>query len=57
MTLVLVMVGRKFSYPIDTMLVMSLDPEKQRAAKRRYYEKNRDVYRAKNKRKRKRMHD
>ena len=33
------------------------DPEKQRAAKRRYYERNRDVYRAKNKRKRLRLRE
>ena len=36
---------------------MARDPEKQRAAKQRYYERNRDVYRDKNRRKRERMHD
>ena len=34
---------------------MARDPEKQRAAKQRYYERNRDVYRDKNRRKRERM--
>ena len=34
---------------------MGRDVEKQRAAKRRYYERNRDVYRDKNRRKRERM--
>lgn len=34
---------------------MARDLEKQRAAKRRYYERNRDVYREKNRRKRERM--
>lgn len=34
---------------------MGRDVEKQRAAKRRYYERNRDVYRAKNRRKRERL--
>lgn len=35
---------------------MARDPEKQRAAKRRYYERNPDVYRANNNRKRARLH-
>ena len=34
---------------------MGRDIEKQRAAKRRYYERNRDVYRYKNRRKRERL--
>ena len=34
---------------------MPRDPEKQRAAKRRYYERNKDVYLAKNARKRLRL--
>lgn len=34
---------------------MPRDPEKQREAKRRYYERNPDVYRAKNDRKRARL--
>lgn len=34
---------------------MPRDPEKQRAAKRRYYDRNKHVYLEKNRRKRKRM--
>lgn len=34
---------------------MARDLEKQRAAKRRYYERNRDVYREKNRRKREQL--